>query len=203
MISVLSVAFLQCLKFIYRFLFLQDPKQIIPSPDPGKSSGSGYTLHNIDGTYFGATRTLDLRCLYSYWWATPCTLRQWLSREQRWVKDFSHRLHLYGRTPKQGSYSTRGENSIRYTEGRGSPGSRAAWKTSHTGCTCTVARLGSYSTRVRRGHIVHPLKIAYGILSTSVVDPDPHGSGTFDWIQIRNYCSGSGCSKILYKRADK
>ena len=28
----------------------------------------------------------------------------------------------------------------------------------------------------------------------SVVDPDPHGSGTFAWIQIRNYCSGSGSS---------
>ena len=25
----------------------------------------------------------------------------------------------------------------------------------------------------------------------SVVDPDPHGSGTFAWIQIRNYSSGS------------
>ena len=23
-------------------------------------------------------------------------------------------------------------------------------------------------------------------LSSSVVDPDPHGSGTFDWIRIRN-----------------
>ena len=28
----------------------------------------------------------------------------------------------------------------------------------------------------------------------SVVDPDPHGSGTFAWIRIRNYCSGSGSS---------
>ena len=29
---------------------------------------------------------------------------------------------------------------------------------------------------------------------TSVLDPDPHGSGTFAWIQIRNYGSGSGSS---------
>ena len=28
---------------------------------------------------------------------------------------------------------------------------------------------------------------------TSVVDPDPHGYGTFAW--IRNYCSESGSSK--------
>ena len=36
------------------------------------------------------------------------------------------------------------------------------------------------------------------LLACSVVDPDPdlhlHGSGTFAWIRIRNYCSGS--SKI-------
>ena len=34
-------------------------------------------------------------------------------------------------------------------------------------------------------------------LFSSVVDPDPHGSGTFAWIQIRirNYSSGSGSSK--------
>ena len=30
------------------------------------------------------------------------------------------------------------------------------------------------------------------IAETCVVDPDPHGSGTFAWIRIRNYCSGSG-----------
>ena len=30
---------------------------------------------------------------------------------------------------------------------------------------------------------------------SSVVDPDPHGSGTFAWILIRNYSSGSGSSK--------
>ena len=29
----------------------------------------------------------------------------------------------------------------------------------------------------------------------SVVDPDPHGSGTFAWIRIQNYSSGSGSSK--------
>ena len=31
-------------------------------------------------------------------------------------------------------------------------------------------------------------------LKNSVVDPDPHGSGTFAWIRIRNYCSGSWSS---------
>ena len=30
----------------------------------------------------------------------------------------------------------------------------------------------------------------------SVVDPDPRGSGTFVWNQIRNYCTRSGSSKI-------
>ena len=29
------------------------------------------------------------------------------------------------------------------------------------------------------------------LLLSSVVDPDPHWSGTFPWIRIRNYCSGS------------
>ena len=33
------------------------------------------------------------------------------------------------------------------------------------------------------------------IFSPSVVDPDPHGSGTFAWIRVRNNCSGSGSSK--------
>ena len=31
-------------------------------------------------------------------------------------------------------------------------------------------------------------------LKSSIVDPDPHGSGTFAWIQIRDYSSGSGSS---------
>ena len=29
----------------------------------------------------------------------------------------------------------------------------------------------------------------------SVMDPDPHGSGTFPWIRIRNHCSESESSK--------
>ena len=36
---------------------------------------------------------------------------------------------------------------------------------------------------------------------TSVVDPDPNGSGTLPWIWIRIYCSGSGSRKN--ERADK
>ena len=43
--------------------------------------------------------TLDLRCLYSYWWLTPWTFKQWLSREHLCVKDFSQWWHRYGRTP--------------------------------------------------------------------------------------------------------
>lgn len=39
------------------------------------------------------------RSLYAYWCWTPWTFRQWDSNEQRWVNDFSHKLHLYGRTP--------------------------------------------------------------------------------------------------------
>ena len=37
----------------------------------------------------------------------------------------------------------------------------------------------------------------YWTVSASVVDlnPDPHGSGTFAWIRIRNYSFGTGSSK--------
>lgn len=48
--------------------------------------------------------TLVLLSLYAYWWCTPCTFKQWDSSEQRWVNDFSHKLHLYGRTPVKIEY---------------------------------------------------------------------------------------------------
>ena len=34
----------------------------------------------------------------------------------------------------------------------------------------------------------------------SVVNPDPAGSGTFSWIQIRNYCFGSESRQKLKKK---
>ena len=46
------------------------------------------------------------------------------------------------------------------------------------------------SNKEKRGR-----KSRWTVPITSVVDPDPHGSGTFAWIRIRNYCSGYGCSK--------
>ena len=51
---------------------------------------------NISGNVLQAwwSLTFDLLCLYSYWWLTPWTFRQWLSREHRCVNDFSQRLHL-------------------------------------------------------------------------------------------------------------
>lgn len=59
-------------------------------------SASKFENHSSDGTF-------ARRSLYWYWWATPCTLRQCDSREQRCVNDFSHRAHLYGRTPGERS----------------------------------------------------------------------------------------------------
>ena len=44
-------------------------------------------------------------------------------------------------------------------------------------------------------HKLEGYKLEKHMLESSVVDPDPHGSGTFPWLRIRNYCSGSGSSK--------
>lgn len=46
-----------------------------------------------------STLTFVRRSLYAYWCWTPCTFKQCDSKEHRCVKDFSHKLHLYGRTP--------------------------------------------------------------------------------------------------------
>ena len=62
----------------------------------------------------------------------------------------------------------------------------------YPGRQCCGAEIIYFRRQFQSYHIL-PLK-------PSVVDPDPHGSGTFAWIRIRNYCSGSGSSKIWKSR---